>query len=259
MSSASNRIISWNVADLNSTGPTLTSPTPPIKLRLLNTHPNTRTRSTLLQLVRRRCIVEISLGHNFLRRSKTRSKRLEESSKLELQTAGTNIRMELQMHWLLEGWISCSAMPSRTGKDKLFPTLQAVSLMISCKLLAIFRRLPVVLIRRLSCGLVRLVCNGFSHYVFIVNRELVLTSIVTTGWPTAGSTYQSAVPGVSSAQTYWQTAICGILDWGVNVFSFEAFDEPWKPVSTGADGSVADETHWGVWNADRSTKYSTTC
>ncbi|KAB8296446.1 hypothetical protein EYC80_009187 [Monilinia laxa] len=80
-----------------------------------------------------------------------------------------------------------------------------------------------------------------------------------TGWPTAGSTYQSAIPGISSAQTFWKEAICGILDWGVNVFSFEAFDEPWKPLSTGQDGSVADETHWGVWNSDRSSKYSLNC
>jgi glucan 1,3-beta-glucosidase len=79
------------------------------------------------------------------------------------------------------------------------------------------------------------------------------------GWPTAGSVYQSAVPSTSNAQTFWSNAVCGILDWGVNVFSFEAFDEPWKPVSTGQDGSVADETHWGVWNADRTAKYSTTC
>ncbi|KAF7899511.1 hypothetical protein EAF00_003847 [Botryotinia globosa] len=80
-----------------------------------------------------------------------------------------------------------------------------------------------------------------------------------TGWPTAGSKYQNAVPGTSSAQTFWSEGICGIMDWGVNVFSFEAFDEPWKPVSTGADGSVADETHWGVWNSDRSSKYSLSC
>ncbi|KAH6665098.1 putative glucan 1,3-beta-glucosidase [Halenospora varia] len=80
-----------------------------------------------------------------------------------------------------------------------------------------------------------------------------------TGWPTGGSNYQNAVPGVANAQAYWQQAICGILDWGVNVFSFEAFDEPWKPVSVGQDGSVADETHWGIWNADRSTKFPVTC
>ena len=79
------------------------------------------------------------------------------------------------------------------------------------------------------------------------------------GWPTAGTNYQAAVPGVDAAATFWSNAICGILDWGVNVFSFEAFDEPWKPVSVGQDGSVADETHWGVFNSDRTSKYPTTC
>ena len=74
-----------------------------------------------------------------------------------------------------------------------------------------------------------------------------------TGWPTTGSNYQTAVPGVDAAAIFWPNAICSILDWGVNVFSFEAFDEPWKPVSIGQDGSVADETHWGVWSADRSS------
>ena len=33
-----------------------------------------------------------------------------------------------------------------------------------------------------------------------------------TGWPTAGSTYQNAVPGVSSAQTFWSNAIC-VASW----------------------------------------------
>ncbi|EPE36998.1 (Trans)glycosidase [Glarea lozoyensis ATCC 20868] len=80
-----------------------------------------------------------------------------------------------------------------------------------------------------------------------------------TGWPTGGSNYQNAVPGLANAKFFWQNAICGILDWGVNVFSFEAFDEPWKPMSIGQDGSVADETHWGIWNADRSEKWSVTC
>jgi glucan 1,3-beta-glucosidase len=79
------------------------------------------------------------------------------------------------------------------------------------------------------------------------------------GWPTNGSRYEAATPSVSNAQTYWSTGICGILAWGVNVFSFEAFDEPWKPVSVGQNGQVADETHWGVFNADRSPKYKTTC
>ena len=45
-----------------------------------------------------------------------------------------------------------------------------------------------------------------------------------------------------------------MLEWGVNVFYFEAFDEPWKPTSVGDNGAAADETHWGAMNADRSLK-----
>jgi len=80
-----------------------------------------------------------------------------------------------------------------------------------------------------------------------------------TGWPTDGSKYQAAVPSLEGAKNYWKKAICGITAWGVNVFYFEAFDEPWKPKSIGQDGSVADETHWGSWNADRTPKFSMEC
>lgn len=80
-----------------------------------------------------------------------------------------------------------------------------------------------------------------------------------TGWPTGGSKYQAAVPGLDAAKQYWKKAICGITAWGVNVFYFEAFDEPWKPKSVGQDGSVADETHWGAWNGDRTAKFSLDC
>jgi glucan 1,3-beta-glucosidase len=80
-----------------------------------------------------------------------------------------------------------------------------------------------------------------------------------TGWPTAGDKYQSAVPGVAGAKTFWSSAVCGALDWGINIFYFEAFDEPWKPVSVGQDGSAADETHWGAWTADRSPKFALKC
>lgn len=50
-----------------------------------------------------------------------------------------------------------------------------------------------------------------------------------------------------------------MLAWGVNVFYFEAFDEPWKPKSVGDTGASSDETHWGAFNADRSSKFSLTC
>jgi glucan 1,3-beta-glucosidase len=50
-----------------------------------------------------------------------------------------------------------------------------------------------------------------------------------------------------------------MIDWGFNVFFFEAFDEPWKPLSTGQDGNTADETHWGAMDVDRKAKYSLKC
>lgn len=50
-----------------------------------------------------------------------------------------------------------------------------------------------------------------------------------------------------------------MVAWGFNVFFFEAFDEPWKPVSIGQDGTGADETHWGGMDANRTVKYNLKC
>lgn len=80
-----------------------------------------------------------------------------------------------------------------------------------------------------------------------------------TGWTTAGSKYGDAVPSVSNAATFFKQGVCGLIEWGFNVFFFEAFDEPWKPVATGQDGTVADETHWGAMTVDRKAKYAIKC
>ncbi|OTB02903.1 glycoside hydrolase family 17 protein [Hypoxylon sp. CI-4A] len=80
-----------------------------------------------------------------------------------------------------------------------------------------------------------------------------------TGWPTDGDKYQSAQPGTREAETFYGQAVCGMVDWGFNVFFFEAFDEEWKPKAVGEDGSVADETSWGAMTADRKAKYSLKC
>lgn len=50
-----------------------------------------------------------------------------------------------------------------------------------------------------------------------------------------------------------------MVNWGFNVFFFEAFDEPWKPHAIGEDGSEAPETHWGGMKADRAPKYPLKC
>ncbi|QIX02470.1 hypothetical protein AMS68_007987 [Peltaster fructicola] len=81
-----------------------------------------------------------------------------------------------------------------------------------------------------------------------------------TGWPTdGGSDYGAAKAGTSNAAKFYSEGYCGILDWGVNAFYFEAFDEPWKPASIGDNGASADETHWGAMTSDRKTKFSLKC
>ena len=50
-----------------------------------------------------------------------------------------------------------------------------------------------------------------------------------------------------------------MLEWGVDVFYFEAFDEPWKPDSVGDNGQAMDETHWGLYTANRQVKFDTSC
>ncbi|KAG0682781.1 glycoside hydrolase 3 protein [Pichia californica] len=76
-----------------------------------------------------------------------------------------------------------------------------------------------------------------------------------TGWPTDGSDYGASVPSIDNAATFWKEGICAMRGWGVNTFVFEAFDETWKPETSGS--SV--ETHWGVFDDSRSLKYPLDC
>lgn len=81
-----------------------------------------------------------------------------------------------------------------------------------------------------------------------------------TGWPTdGGSNYGAAIASTDNAVTYWKSAVCGILNWGVNVFYFEAFDEPNKPDSIGQDGTAANERHWGAFTAEHKPKWDLSC
>lgn len=74
-----------------------------------------------------------------------------------------------------------------------------------------------------------------------------------------GTNYGAATAGTANAQTFWDQAVCGMLAWGANVFSFEAFDEPWKPVSTGTNGDAENEQFWGVMTSNRVAKFGLTC
>ncbi|AQZ09713.1 BGL2 (YGR282C) [Zygosaccharomyces parabailii] len=77
-----------------------------------------------------------------------------------------------------------------------------------------------------------------------------------TGWPTSGTNFESSVPSVDNAKQFWQEGICALRAWGVNVIVFEAYDEDWKPDSSGTSDV---EKHWGVWTSGDSLKYSISC
>ena len=70
-----------------------------------------------------------------------------------------------------------------------------------------------------------------------------------------GTNYGAATAGTKEAYYFWKQGVCAALDWNISVFYFEAFDEPWKPASTGTDGQPGNENHWGAYNADRSPKF----
>jgi glucan 1,3-beta-glucosidase len=76
-----------------------------------------------------------------------------------------------------------------------------------------------------------------------------------TGWPTEGSNFGASEPSVDNAANFWKDAVCAMRGWGVNTFVFEAFDEAWKPETSGS--SV--EPHWGVFDENRQAKYSLDC
>lgn len=77
-----------------------------------------------------------------------------------------------------------------------------------------------------------------------------------TGWPSDGTSFEDAHPGVDNAKKFYQEAICGLRAWGVNVGVFEAFDEAWKPDTSGTNDV---EKYWGVYDADHNLKYSLDC
>lgn len=74
-----------------------------------------------------------------------------------------------------------------------------------------------------------------------------------TGWPTAGDSFQLAVPSIQNAKTFFLQGINPARACGLDVIVFEAFDESWKPVTSGIEGV---ENNWGVFYDNGVPKYS---
>ncbi|KAF2761770.1 putative glucan 1,3-beta-glucosidase [Pseudovirgaria hyperparasitica] len=102
--------------------------------------------------------------------------------------------------------------------------------------------------------------QAFKHIQSVAGNTNIELWNGETGWPTDGATdYEDAKAGTNNAKRYYDEGVCGLIGWGYNVFSFEAFDEPWKPSSVGDNGQAKDETKWGVMKADRTPKFELDC
>jgi GPH family glycoside/pentoside/hexuronide:cation symporter len=74
-----------------------------------------------------------------------------------------------------------------------------------------------------------------------------------TGWPEKGSALQHAAPSADAALSNFVETARWAKHEGIEIFYFEAFDEPWK---VGTEGDVG--AHWGMWDANGLPKYSGT-
>ena len=81
-----------------------------------------------------------------------------------------------------------------------------------------------------------------------------------TGWPgDGGDDAGAAKAGDKNMEQYWNEAVCGALEWGIDLFWFEAFDEPNKADAIGDNGVAASEKYWGSFTADHKPKFSMKC
>lgn len=74
--------------------------------------------------------------------------------------------------------------------------------------------------------------------------------ITETGWPSAGSALDGAVPSVANALRFFIDVIKWTRQESIELFYFSSFDEGWK---TGSEGDVG--AFWGLWDTDGKLKY----
>ncbi|MGB3543603.1 glycosyl hydrolase family 17 protein [Rubrivirga sp.] len=72
-----------------------------------------------------------------------------------------------------------------------------------------------------------------------------------TGWPTSGTPFHAAEPGLDRAAEYFVRTYQWAEEDDVDIFYFSAFDEAWK---VGAEGDVG--AFWGLWDKDGTLKFA---
>ncbi|HIJ63335.1 MAG TPA: cellulose synthase, partial [Rhodospirillaceae bacterium] len=71
------------------------------------------------------------------------------------------------------------------------------------------------------------------------------------GWPSAGKSRGPAEPSVINQALFLRQFLNTATERNIDYNIIEAFDQPWKKAFEWSVG-----THWGVWDADRNSKFS---
>ncbi|RCK59157.1 putative glucan endo-1,3-beta-glucosidase btgC [Candida viswanathii] len=83
------------------------------------------------------------------------------------------------------------------------------------------------------------------------NTPIVLTEV---GWPSGGGNFGQSVASLANLQYFVSDFLCTFRDLPIEYYYFEAFDEPWKSIFW--EDNQQWETQWGIFNADRLSKFS---
>lgn len=103
--------------------------------------------------------------------------------------------------------------------------------------------------------------SGYPHIMVGGKPSLMNTCLpraepqTETGWPADGGTdWGDAHAGTLNQEKYWQDTVCPLLASGLDIYWFEAFDEPGKPSERGNDAR-----HWGLFTEGRTPKFNIVC
>ncbi|HLB32111.1 MAG TPA: glycosyl hydrolase family 17 protein [Patescibacteria group bacterium] len=88
--------------------------------------------------------------------------------------------------------------------------------------------------------------SGYDQIKAVAGGKRVI--IAETGWPSAGSAHQAAVPNPQNEAKYFTDFVSWANTRNVDFYYFEMFDELWK-TEPGWVGS-----HWGLWDSNMRLK-----
>jgi GPH family glycoside/pentoside/hexuronide:cation symporter len=94
--------------------------------------------------------------------------------------------------------------------------------------------------------------SGYLEHMYrLIKKEAAGKTVLVseTGWPTAGSNVNEAVPGLGNMMKYFVNLNKWSVEEDIELFYFSSFDESWKVRHEGDVGA-----RWGIWDKNEKLK-----